>query len=209
MNNSCYRLGDLIIQNLDETIKSRILKEYPNSFGSKYIIEKENNGYFNNIDIITEIVLQGIEEYKHLLPNDIENSTVVHLRIGDVVSGNAWFEQVKKPLDVEYYNIVPTNKKIYVIGKCHFGDECSQNYEESIDNSNKYLSEIIKLLNAKHFDSGNADIDLCCAVKSKLFIQGRGFYSKLIVEIRKKLNLENIETEVFDLDLQHKLGIFF
>jgi len=51
-------------------------------------------------------------------------------------------------------------------------------------------------LNAEHFDSVNADIDLCCAVKSKLFIQGKGYYSKLIVEIRKKLNLQSIETRV-------------
>jgi hypothetical protein len=53
---------------------------------------------------------------------------------------------------------------------------------------------VINELHAEHFNSNNADIDLCCAIKSKLFIQGRGFFSKLIVEIRKKLNLDNIET---------------
>ena len=59
-------------------------------------------------------------------------------------------------------------------------------------------SEIVEYLDAQHFDSGDADIDLCCGIKSKLFIQGRGFFSKLIVEIRKKLNLESIETTPHD-----------
>jgi len=53
---------------------------------------------------------------------------------------------------------------------------------------------VINELQAEYFNSGNADIDLCCAVKSKLFIQGMGYFSKLIVEIRKKLNLSSIET---------------
>jgi hypothetical protein len=53
-------------------------------------------------------------------------------------------------------------------------------------------------LRAEYFDSGNADIDLYCAVKSKIFIQGKGYFSKLIVEIRKRLNLYCIETAVHD-----------
>lgn len=66
--------------------------------------------------------------------------------------------------------------------------------DECVELSNKYLQNVINELEAEHFDSGNADIDLCCAVKSKLFLQGRGYFSKLIFEIRKKLNLNNIET---------------
>ena len=90
-----------------------------------------------------------------------------------------------------------TNKK-YVIGKCFFAKTSSTNYEECINYSNKYLQNIINELNAEYFNSENADIDLCCAIKSKVFVQGRGFFSKLIVEIRKKLNLQNIETSVHD-----------
>jgi hypothetical protein len=41
-------------------------------------------------------------------------------------------------------------------------------------------------------------LDLCCAVKSKCFVQGTGYFSKLIIEIRKKLHLQNIETSVHD-----------
>jgi len=68
-----------------------------------------------------------------------------------------------------------TNQK-YVIGKCFFAKPSSTNYEECITLSNEYLHNVINELQAEHFNSGNADIDLCCAVKSKLFIQGRGVF---------------------------------
>ena len=48
-------------------------------------------------------------------------------------------------------------------------------------------------LQAEHLNTDDADLDLCVAVKSKLFVQGKGNYSNIIVNIRKKLNLENIE----------------
>ena len=57
---------------------------------------------------------------------------------------------------------------------------------------------MIHELETEYFVSNNADIDLCCAVKSKVFVQGKGFFSRLIVEIRKKLNLQCITTETYD-----------
>ena len=69
---------------------------------------------------------------------------------------------------------------------------------ENIHLSNEYLQNVINELDAEYFNSGNADVDLYCAIKSKIFIQGRGFFSKLIVEIRKKLNLKSIETTTHD-----------
>ena len=188
---SSYRLGDLVFLNLEEHNKSKILFEYPNSIASRFI--KENN---NNIDIITKIILNYIEEVSHLLPKDIEESTVIHLRLGDVIAGNKWHERQKRPLEINYLKSLienDTNPKD-VIGRCFFADTSSNNIEECIELSNKYLKNVLEELNATHFDSGNADIDLCCAIKSKLFIQGKGYFSKLIVEVRKKLNLNNIET---------------
>ena len=64
--------------------------------------------------------------------------------------------------------------------------------------SNEYLQNVINELDAKYFNSVIADIYLYCAIKSKIFIQGRGYFSKLIVEIRKKLNLKSIETTTHD-----------
>jgi hypothetical protein len=198
---SSYRLGDLIFCELDENTKNEILSDYPNSIGSKYILEKKNNNSSNNIDIITKIVLEHIEQNLEFLPKDISDSTLIHLRLGDVVAGNEWHEKIKRPLEVNYIKSLLTNdiNKKYIIGKCFFAGPSSTNYEECINSSNEYLQNVINELQGEHFNSGNADIDLCCAVKSKLFIQGRGFFSKIVVEVRKKLNLTSIETSVHDL----------
>lgn len=197
---SSYRLGDLVLLDLREYEKNEILMEHPNSIGSKYILEKRNNPHCNNINLITKIVMESIVQYLVFLPNNITDSTLIHLRLGDVVAGNEWHEKLKRPLDVDYIKSLvsnDTNPK-YVIGKCFFAKPSSTNYQECIDKSNEYLHNVINELQAEYFNSGNADIDLCCAVLSKLFIQGRGFYSQLIVEIRKCLNLNSIETSPQD-----------
>jgi hypothetical protein len=188
---SSYRLGDLFFCSLTNCEQNEILTEHPYSFGSKYILNKTKN---QDIETITKIVINYIETNKHLLPIDVENSTVLHVRLGDVIGGNAWHEKLKRPIDVQYLKSIVPNNNIYIIGKCFFAKPSSTNYDECISLSNMYLENVINTLNAKHFNSGNADIDLCCAVKSKCFIQGKGYYSKLIVNIRKHLNLQNIET---------------
>jgi hypothetical protein len=174
--------------------------EHPNSIGSKYILEKRNNTHCNNIDLITEIVMKHIAQNLEFLPKNITDSKLIHLSLGDVVAVNEWHEKLKRPFEIDYIKSLvsnDTNPK-YVIGKCFFAKPSSTNYEECIIKSNEYLDNVINELKAEYFNSGNADIDLCCAVKSKLFIQGRGFFSKLIVDIRKKLNLNTIETSTHD-----------
>ena len=197
---SSYRLGDLVMLDLSENDKNKILKEHPNSIGSKYILEKNKNNCCNNIDLITKIVMENIEQNLDLLPKDITKSTLIHLRLGDVIAGNEWHEKIKRPLDIDYIKslVASDMNPKYVIGKCFFAETSSTNYEECINLSNKYLHDVINELQATHFDSGNADVDLYCAIKSKIFIQGRGFFSKLIIEIRKKLNLNSIETKTIE-----------
>lgn len=195
---SSYRLGDLLYYMLSESEINKILEEHPNSVGSKYIIEKRStDNSLSNIDLMTKIILDCCEQNKHLLPNCIENNTVIHLRLGDVVGGTEYHELIKRPLEVSELRekLDGNNTKKYVIGKCFFAETSSKNVDESTYLSNKYLNDVIKEFDGIHFDSGNPDIDLCCAVKSKLFIQGRGHFSKLIVDVRKKLNLDCIETE--------------
>ena len=197
---SSYRLGDLVMLDLGENEQNKIIMEHPNSIGSKYILEKRNNTHRNNIDLITKIVMENIVQNLEFLPKNITDSTLIHLRLGDVVAGNECHEIIKRPLEVDYIKSLvsnDTNPK-YVIGKCFFAKPSSINYEECINKSNEYLHNVINELQAEYFNSGNADIDLCCGVKSKIFIQGRGFFSKLIVEIRKKLNLNSIETSTID-----------
>jgi hypothetical protein len=197
---SSYRLGDLVLLYLDENEKNEILADYPNSIGSKYILEKKNNNGCDNIELITKIVMENIEQHLDLLPKNITESTVIHLRLGDVIAGNEWHEKIKRPFDINYIKSLLANDihSKYVIGKCFFAKPSSINYEECIHLSNEYLNNVIHELDAEHFNSGNADVDLYCAIKSKTFVQGRGFFSKLIVEIRKKLNLNTIETAVHD-----------
>jgi hypothetical protein len=193
---SSYRLGDLVLVYLNEDEQNKLLMEHPDSIGSKYILEKRNNNSCNNIDLITKIVMEHIEQNLDLLPKNITDSTLIHLRLGDVVAGNTDHEQMKRPLEVDYIKSLVSNdiNPKYVIGKCFFAEPSSTNYQECIDKSEEYLHNVLNELQAEYFNSGNADIDLCCGVKSKLFIQGKGFFSKLIVEIRKKLNLNSIET---------------
>ena len=181
---------------LNEDEQNKLLMEHPDSIGSKYILEKRNNNCCNNIDLITKIVMEHIEQNLDLLPKNITDSTLIHLRLGDVVAGNTDHEQMKRPLEVDYIKSLVSNdiNPKYVIGKCFFAEPSSRNYQECIDKSEEYLHNVLNELQAEYFNSGNADIDLCCGVKSKLFIQGKGFFSKLIVEIRNKLNLNSIET---------------
>ena len=192
---SSYRLGDLVLLSLTHNEMNELLKDYPNSIGATFIKEKIRNKNSTNIDIITNIVLRNIIQNEPGLPKDTSESTVIHLRLGDVVAGNTDHEKEKRPLDkniIKELLINDTNKK-YIIGNCFFAKPSSNNYEECINKSNEYLQSIITELDATHFDSKNADVDLCLAVKAKLFVQGKGYYSKLIVEIRKNLNLPNIE----------------
>ena len=197
---SSYRLGDLILLNLQPHEQEELLKDHPDSFGSKYILEKKKNNNCDNIDIITKIVLEYIDQNMELLPKDISESIVIHLRLGDVVAGNALHEQAKRPLSIDYLKLLLKKniRKKYVIGKCFFASTSSTNYEECITLSNRYLKNVIDELEAEYFVSNNADIDLCCAVKSKVFVQGKGFFSQLIVQIRKKLNLQCITTATYD-----------
>jgi hypothetical protein len=208
---SSYRLGDLVLVNLNDSEQTEILNDHPNSIASDYILAQRDtaNANVTKMDLITDIAVKHLQKYVDILPKDISESTLLHLRLGDVVAGTAWHERGKRPIDVEQIKQVvnrinrvnrsrhPTqsnDSKTYVIGRCFFAKPSSINYDECIKLSNAYLQNVLNELHADHFDSGNADIDLCCALKANVFIQGRGFFSKLIVEIRKKLRLAVIET---------------
>jgi hypothetical protein len=194
--NSNYRLGDIIIQDMD--IGLDICSEHSNTIGSDYILSHDKS---NRIALATQIVLRHIKKYEHLFPHDIEDSAVIHLRLGDAVGGTHFYERRLRPFEPSWYqSIIPDicQGSVYVIGKCHFGYQCSANYDECNELSKSYMENVLSLLKATHFDGGHPDIDLCFAVKAKLFVQGRGFYSKLIVEVRRCIGLKSIETPSHD-----------
>jgi hypothetical protein len=192
---SSYRLGDLVLLELTDYNKSYLCNNNPNSIGYEYI---SSNISINKIENITKIVNKFIEKYNDLLPLDIEDSVVVHLRLGDVIVGDKYHEQLKRPYDVNdikstVLSIKEPYNKIYIIGKCYFDDvefDVSK-LDNGILLSNKYLNDVLNELNSEHFDGNHADIDLCCAVKAKIFIRGKGCYSELIYQIRNYLNKIN------------------
>jgi hypothetical protein len=198
MNNiiSNYRLGDLINGFLQPYEIANLINEHPDSIGAEYFKE-----FLSVYDIrkLSDIVQNRINNNLVSLPVDIQNSIVIHLRLGDVVSGNEWHEKAKRPHNIDYYinNLKDSDSysKIYIIGKPFFAHTSSKNYDECIENSNLYLNSVIGQLKAEYYDGGFADMDLCAAVLSKKFIQGKGHFSKLITDIRRHLGkFNNVET---------------
>jgi hypothetical protein len=100
------RLGDSTFLNVQQYEQELILKEHPIWFGSKHILGKRNNNNCDNIDIITKIVLEQMDQNLDRLPLDISESIVIHLRLGDVVAGHQLHEKVKRPLSVDYLKIL-------------------------------------------------------------------------------------------------------
>ena len=219
-NINYYRLGDLVYHNyLNREEEDKILKHHPNSLGSKYIIEKRknNNDDINDTDYRLLIFIKLLFEYLitiiEKIPKDIIQSLLIHLRLGDVVGGNIWYEIGRRPFQINHLNYLIENdnkkgneyKNRYIIGKCHFGEKCSDNYEESIELSNKYLNNCLELFKAEHLKGEDADFDLCYGILSKNFLQGRGCYSQLIVAIRKRLNLECIDNKDYQNLIQETI----
>jgi hypothetical protein len=200
-----YRLGDLVlIDNVTHEHCNIILNDYPNSIAAKFILEKKYiNYYYGNpsidirnetIKIISNIAMKYANENINLLPKDINNSMVIHLRLGDVM-GKLWAERERLPLPIDDLKKKINNDEIkkYIISKCHYGYGVFNDYDECNKLSFDYLNKVIEEFNAIHLNTGNADLDLSCAIKCKIFVQGRGHYSQLIKIIRNYFNLETIE----------------
>lgn len=186
MTLSSYRLGDLVLLSLNQQEINEISRDFPNSIGASYIYQLSQNPSINKIDLITSIVRKKLEENYYLLPTDIKYSSLIHLRLGDVIAGNESHEIIKRPYSIkELKELVPKNDKIYIIGKPFFAKTSSKNYQECIQKSNEYLNDVILNLNGTYLNMGSADLDLLAGISAKTFIQGKGYFSKLIAEIRK------------------------
>jgi len=191
---SSYRLGDLIFLELNNDDKYELIRDYPHSFGALYIHELLKNPSQNKLELIKNIVMNKLNNDYHLFPSDLKYSTLIHLRLGDVISGNMSHELMKRPISInELKEVVPNNEKVYIIGKCFFAKTSSNNYEECIKMSKEYLNDVILNFNGNYLDMGNADMDLLAGIICKTFIQGKGYFSKLITEIRKLLNKSSVE----------------
>jgi hypothetical protein len=191
---SPYRLGDLVFMWVEEEDQKLILSDYPDSIGARFILEKRKNQHRDNVTIMYDIVTDLLKRENDIIPSDVNDSTVIHLRLGDVIAGTSEHEQGKRPLSIDYLKeeLKDNTDKRYVMGKCFFARASSTNYFECVKKSNAYLQSVITELDAEYFDSGNADTDLLFGIKSKLFVQGKGYFSKLIVCLRDRMGLPNI-----------------
>lgn len=197
---SYYRLGGLVLLSLSPQEKEKLLKHHPNTIGSSYILNRSTKE--SKIALITRIVLKYAKAHWHLIPNDIGNSVVIHLRLGDVVAGTTEHETGKRPQHIEYLQQHLRgcdDLRRYVIGACFFAETSSTNVEECQIKSNLYLNAVLNETRSEHLN-GVADIDLCNGVLAKQFIQGKGYFSQLIVDIRKHLNLPSIECKTSHAD---------
>jgi len=95
---SPYRLGDLVLLSIEDNVINEILLQYPNSIASKFILQGgHKNDMHTKMNIITDIVVEHMQQYKdkNIIPKDINNSVVIHLRLGDVVAGHRSDEIIK------------------------------------------------------------------------------------------------------------------
>jgi len=206
---SIYKLGRLVLTPMNGNEMTQILLNYRNSIAGKFIIKlfeiesltttKITDEILNKrIEILLSIINEFIPNINHKLPDDIQQSTVIHLRLGDAIAGITEYEKERRPIPANEIKLLldnyNKNNNKYIIGKPFFSKESSINYDECIDKSNIYLNEVVELLNAKHISINNsADVDLCCGIQAKLFVKGRGYFSKLISIIRKRFNRPVIE----------------
>jgi hypothetical protein len=137
-----YRLGDLFYGLLGSYADvTSLIKENPNSIGASYAQQSSKN-----MDTFVKIVQLYMKKYQNEFPIDIEMSTVIHLRLGDVVAGNTWHERIKRPLSINSYSKVKNafdEKVVYVIGNHFFCKTSSQNYAEGMKPSKLYFCNVI------------------------------------------------------------------
>lgn len=204
-----YRLGDayFIGQNMGPDEFNGIVDNHPNTIAADFLLSKKKwlSPSYRKIDVVVPIVQKYLKKYENLMPSNIEESTVIHLRLGDSLCGTSWHELLKRPKKAEdIKNIILRKDKnidldnVFVIGKAFFvdkknsGGESTGNWDEGKRLSANYMNEILREFNATHFDGGSPDIDFCCGVMAKNFIQAPGHFSLLITQIRTKLGKKSV-----------------
>ena len=191
---SSYRFGDLLAGWLTDDEKDSLARDHPASLGAR-LIQQWHPEVRRRIEQLAELVVHKIAECTAQLPPRVTDSTVVHLRLGDVVCGTHWHEQNKRPLPASaLVSAIPQDAPVLVIGQCFFTAEHSSmdQYDDSRTASAKYLAQVLADLHATHVDGGHADMDLCCGVAAKTFVAGKGHFSGTILAIRKVLGKPSI-----------------
>lgn len=83
---SSYRFGDLLAGWLTNDEKDSLARNYPASLGAQLILQWQPEVNLR-MRQLAELLVRNIAEYADQLPPRVAESTVVHLRLGDVVCG--------------------------------------------------------------------------------------------------------------------------
>ena len=190
-----YRLGDIYkgwnnleLQKHPFEYYDSIPKKYPNSIGAEYVLENKERK--PNLPLLKKIVNKRLKN----LESQSNNVIVLHLRIGDVITGydsaNDKFkyrENYAIRYEVLKKNInIFKNKTVYIFYGNH-------QIDINLDYSNKYLDKIRELFNKNNIkfiekSNGNPDEDFLFMCNSKTFVKSGGGFSNLISEIVKSKN---------------------
>jgi len=187
-----YRLGDIYACWTDPKYEkykheyyNSIPEKYPNSIGSEYFLRNKPMKKRNFL-LLNKI----IEEKSHKLINKPgENDIILHLRIGDAITGynkNTDKFDYNKHYPTKFENIVKNigsfkNKRVVIMYGNHLNDI-------NLKPTEIYLQKIRNLFKKNNINfiennSDNPDKDFLYMTNSKTFIKSGGGFSNLIASI--------------------------
>lgn len=187
-----YRLGDIIAHPAGgccgdhQQLARDIQKAYPNSLVTKYLQYSNVPSNYTALEIaLAEVCPKNLRE----------TNILIHLRLGDVVCGQSWHEAMKRPFPVEVLAkaLEPYGAGYKKIGLCY--DITQSSISSNCDQeSREYIAKIKRRFpQAFHYyPNAFADIHFCAMMNVPLFVAGRGFFSRSIIEARAQRGLPSL-----------------
>jgi hypothetical protein len=185
-----YRLGDILSHpdggccGNHSNVANQILNDFPKSLVSRYLFYSSVPNNFTAL----ELALSDI------CPKDLVYPTIlVHLRLGDVVCGKSWHEEMKRPYPVKMIANALKNYEELSVGLCYNIRQSSISSECNLKSS-RYVSDLKKALPyAKQYAPDSfADIHFCAMMNVPLFVAGKGFFSLTVLKGREFRGLPSI-----------------
>ena len=182
--NSAYCLGDVIRYHPHDTLLTATLSQYPNSIGALYIKETDLQ---NDFDALTKVATK-------VCGDEMSDTVAVHVRAGDVLC----VPEFRTPAPVAqlreaFFQLSDSEHGNIVI---FHGDHVGVN-NACREKNQKYIHELALALNAKIAEPASADDHFCQMVNAVSFVQGKGGYSEMIGQVRKKLGRKTINQQPF------------
>ena len=178
-----YRLGDAFegIVDMVPRTKRMILKYHTNSIASDYLVQNTTKRNSTLMKIIAKKHCR-----KFVYPENINKSIAIHLRTGDVICGTFVHEIGKRPFHPSTYEYLKKNLRPKYVFSQPFWSVFSS--RRCVTESSEYIRKVLIASSAVHIRTQNADHAFCAMIKAQTFVQGTGFFSSTIAEMRKHQN---------------------